>query len=66
MLLIIWAKNGNFFQKCTQSPYFDPNSLDYMHSDDYDEDHDNSPHTHVIMIISHTHHFMVILHSHTK
>ena len=29
MLLIIWAKNGNFFQKCTHSPYFDPNSLDY-------------------------------------
>ena len=29
MLLIIWAKNCNFFQKCTHSPFFDPNSLDY-------------------------------------
>ena len=29
MLLIIWAKNGNFFQKCTHLLYFDPNSPDY-------------------------------------
>ena len=30
MILIIWVKNGNFFQKCTHSPYFDTNSLDYF------------------------------------